>query len=180
MSRRFGQITQNGYVVPDLDAAMRHWSRVLGIGPWYVMGETAFDDMLYRGRPTAARVNIAMANSGDLQIELIQPLDDEPTPYRDFLQQTGGVGGLQHVSSWPDTGFYERTISEFTATGGEILFQGRAGRTRFTYLDTAQDLGTVFEMSDLSPGSRRLFDAIRRDAGNWDGREPIRHGWPTV
>lgn len=33
MSRHFGKITQNGYVVRDIGAAMRHWSDVLGVGP---------------------------------------------------------------------------------------------------------------------------------------------------
>lgn len=180
MSHRFGTITQNGYVVPDIDASMRHWADVLGIGPWYVMGEVTFEDMRYRGRPTQPHMIIALANSGDLQIELIQPVDNEPTPYRDFLEETGGKGGLQHLSSWPSTEDYDAAITEFTDGGGEVLFEGRAGRTRFAYLDTGQDLGTVYEMADLSPGSRKLFDAIRREAADWDGSDPIRRGWPEV
>lgn len=35
MSRLFGDAIQNGYVVRDIDAAMRHWIDVLGVGPWY-------------------------------------------------------------------------------------------------------------------------------------------------
>jgi hypothetical protein len=31
MSRFFGQIRQAGYVVPDIEAAMDYWSRVLGV-----------------------------------------------------------------------------------------------------------------------------------------------------
>ena len=30
MSRLFGDVIQNGYVVRDIDAAMRHWIDVLG------------------------------------------------------------------------------------------------------------------------------------------------------
>ena len=180
MSRRFGPITQNGYVVPEIEAAMHHWSGNLGIGPWYRLGVMAFEDLRYRGVPTAARVEIALANSGDLQIELIQPLDREPTPYGDFLAATGGRGGLQHVSSWPDGADYDRSMAAFTAAGGEVLFQGRLGRTRFVYLDTGPEPGTVFEMADLSPGSRKLFAAIRAAAAAWDGSAPIRSEWPAV
>ena len=99
MSHRFGPITQNGYVVPDLDAAMKHWVDVLGVGPWFDMGVPDFEDMTYRGKPTDPKVRIALANSGDLQIELIEPLDKEPSCYREFLDATRGKGGLQHVSS---------------------------------------------------------------------------------
>ncbi|MCH8188689.1 MAG: VOC family protein [Proteobacteria bacterium] len=35
MSRHFGNVAQNGYVVRDIEAAMRHWSAVLGVGPWF-------------------------------------------------------------------------------------------------------------------------------------------------
>ena len=180
MSRRFGPIRQNGYVVPDIEAAMQHWSEELGIAPWYRLGIMAFEDLAYRGQPTAARVEIALANSGDLQIELIQPLDDEPTPYRDFLAETGGRGGLQHVSSWPDGADYDHILAAFTGAGGEVLFQGRLGRTRFVYVDTAQDFGTIFEMADLSPGSRKLFAAIRQAAIDWDGSAPVRRDWPAI
>ena len=180
MSRRFGPITQNGYVVPDIEAAMTHWSENLGIGPWYRLGVMAFEDLMYRGAPTAARVDIALSNSGHLQIELIQPLDNEPTPYRDFLEETGGRGGLQHVSSWPDRADYDRILVDFTAVGGDVLFQGRAGRTRFAYFDTGRHLGTVFEMADLSPGTRKFFGAIREAAAFWDGSAPIRSEWPVL
>lgn len=35
MSRFFGEIRQLGYVVPDIEAAMGHWSSKLGVAPWY-------------------------------------------------------------------------------------------------------------------------------------------------
>src|SRR3954469_6497065 len=35
MSRLFGPLRQMGYVVPDVEAAMRHWIEVCGVGPWF-------------------------------------------------------------------------------------------------------------------------------------------------
>ena len=35
MSVFFGEIRQLGYVVPDIEAAMDYWSRVLGVGPFF-------------------------------------------------------------------------------------------------------------------------------------------------
>ena len=35
MSMFFGEIRQLGYVVPDIEAAMDYWSRVLGVGPCF-------------------------------------------------------------------------------------------------------------------------------------------------
>ena len=55
------------------------------------------------------------------------------------------------------------------AGGGEVLFEGTVGRSRFVYFDTIATLGTCFEMADLSDGSHRMFDSIRQAALDWDG-----------
>jgi hypothetical protein len=34
MSRFLGDIRQNGFVVRDIEAAMKHWTEALGIGPF--------------------------------------------------------------------------------------------------------------------------------------------------
>jgi hypothetical protein len=34
MSRIFGEMNQVCWVVPDIDAAIRHWGERLGVGPW--------------------------------------------------------------------------------------------------------------------------------------------------
>jgi len=169
MSQKFGAIRQNGYVVPDLAAAMRHWAEVLGIGPWQVIDPLPVTDARYRNQPTEAAAAIALSYSGDLQIELIQPLNGAPSPYNDFL----GIcptGGLQHISSWPTTADFDAARAAFTAAGGAVLFEGAVGSTRFVYLDTIGTLGTCFEMADLSAGTRRLFDSIRQAALDWDGQ----------
>ncbi len=174
MSIKFGPITQNGYVVPDIEAAMAHWAERLGVGPWFYTGESQFTDMIYRGRPSQMKALYAFANSGDLQIELIEPINDAPSLYREFLDATGGKGGLQHVSSWPDSSAYDQYVEGFKAPGGEILFQGRAGATRFIYFDTGLDFGTIYEMADLAPPTKEFFDMVREAAKAWDGTDPIR------
>lgn len=168
MSRTFGPITQNGYVVTNLDAAIEHWATKLGVGPWFELDPRAFEDMRYRGELVEPRLRIALANSGNLQIELIQPLDDCPTPYRDFLWATGNQGGLQHVSTWPDHETFDRLVQSRTA-----LFSGQGGGTRFAYFADTYGLGTMMEIADLSDGTRRFFEKISRAADTWDGKEAI-------
>ncbi|MDG2278877.1 MAG: VOC family protein [Pseudomonadales bacterium] len=164
MSRIFGPIAQSGYVVPDLDKAIEHWANTLGVGPWFELDTSVFEEMLYRSQPTDMRVRIALANSGDLQIELIQPLDDEPSPYRDFLQDNGGHGGLQHVSSWPSTDTFDNLIANH-----QVTFSGRGGGTRFAYFSDALDFGMMMEIADLTRGTRAYFDEIKAAAAHWNG-----------
>ena len=48
MSRLFGAVRQNGYVVRDIDAALRHWTGVLGVGAFYYFERVALEDFRYR------------------------------------------------------------------------------------------------------------------------------------
>ena len=97
MSRIFGPIRQNGYVVRDIEAALKHWTTVLGVGPFFYVERARIADLQYKGKPSAAEVHVALANSGNLQIELLQPCNDAPSMWRDFL--VAGHEGTQ-ARSW--------------------------------------------------------------------------------
>lgn len=171
MSRVFGAITQNGYVVRDIEAAMRHWVEVLGVGPWFYVEHVPFTDFRYRGEPSAVDASIALANSGTLQIELIQQRNDAPSLYRDFLE--AGHEGLQHVSYW--TKSFEADLARLLAAGYKIGQSGRVGNSGgFVYFLTEAHPGTVVEISDISGPKEQVFARIAEAARDWDGRDPIR------
>jgi len=44
MSRYFGEIRLNGYVVRDIAAAMKHWVEVLGVGPFFYLEEAPIEN----------------------------------------------------------------------------------------------------------------------------------------
>ena len=85
MSRLFGPLRQMGFVVRDIDRAMRHWIEVCGVGPWFVAEKLPLDGFWYKGQPYDIHITVALANSGDVQLELIQQRDTTPSMYRDFL-----------------------------------------------------------------------------------------------
>lgn len=172
MSRIFGPVRQNGYVVRDIDAAMRHWVDVFGVGPWFYIDRVQCDYFRYGGEGSPVEMSIALANSGDLQIELIQPRNDAPSLYRDFLQ--AGHEGLQHLAYWTEDfqALYDRALGLGYRVGHEGCIGGEQGR--FAYFQTEAHPGTVVEISDISGGKGRFFDRIRRIAADWDGSEPVR------
>ena len=100
MSRLFGPMRQVGIVVRDIEGAMKHWIEVCGVGPWYYTDKLAVTAFTYQGRRyDDIHLSIALANSGDVQLELIQQRCDSPTMYQEFL--AAGREGMQHWSSWP-------------------------------------------------------------------------------
>jgi catechol 2,3-dioxygenase-like lactoylglutathione lyase family enzyme len=172
MSHVFGNIRQNGYVVRDIEAAMQHWVEVLGVGPFFYMPHIACTSFEYRGRPGDPDISIALANSGDLQIELIQQHCDSPTLYKDFLD--AGREGLQHVSAWDAD--IDATVDRLTAAGHRIAQRGsmQGGVVKFVYFDTEAHPGTVFEISNMA-GDLEYIPAMVADAArDWDGSDPVR------
>jgi len=172
MSRIFGPVCQNGYVVRDIQAAMHHWSKVMGVGPWYYIDRVKTDYFRHRGRDSDVEMSIALANSGALQIELIQQRNAAPSMYREFLD--AGHEGLQHMSFWTTDyqALYERALGLGYKVGHEGQIGGEQGR--FAYFDSEAHPGTVIEISDISGGKGRFFERIRQAAANWDGTDPIR------
>ena len=60
MSRVFGAVCQNGYIVRDIRAAMDHWINVMGVGPWYYIDRVKTDYFRHRGEDSAVEMSIAL------------------------------------------------------------------------------------------------------------------------
>ncbi|OHB29862.1 MAG: glyoxalase [Phenylobacterium sp. RIFCSPHIGHO2_01_FULL_69_31] len=173
MSRLFGPIRQNGYVVSDIRAAMDHWIHVVGVGPWFFVERVKTDWFRHRGADSPMMMSVALANSGDLQIELIQQTNDAPSLYREFLD--AGHEGLQHLAYW--THDYQELYDRALAKGHKVGHEGQIGgeQGRFAYFETtAPHPGAMIEISDISGNKGRFFEHIRKAAQDWDGADPIR------
>lgn len=171
MSRRFGPVLQNGYVVRDIEAAMRHWSQVLGVGPWFYVPRLPMQDALYRGIRTSVELSIALANSGDLQLELIQQRNDAPSPFRDFID--AGHEGLQHLAFGTDD--LASDLQGLARDGYSVIYQCEvSGRGPLAYLATESHPGTMVELVQMTPGRRSVYERVAQAARDWNGEDPIR------
>jgi catechol 2,3-dioxygenase-like lactoylglutathione lyase family enzyme len=176
MSRFFGEIRQVAYLVPDIEAAMGYWADVLGVGPWFYNSKVPIENYIYRGQRYEPHNSVALANSGDLQIELLQTRNDVPSMYRDFLQ--AGRSGMHHFAYWTET--FDDDLVRAEAAGFKVCMSGEVGDNgRFVYFETTDagdDVwpGTVVELSEVAGPKGRLFKLIREASLNWDGADPVR------
>jgi hypothetical protein len=171
VSRIFGAIRQNGYVVKDIEEAMRHWSEVMGVGPWFYNEAVPLLDFTYKGTPSAPVCSVAFSNSGMLQIELIQQRNEAPTLFLDFLN--AGHEGLQHVAYWTES--FDRDRAKALTLGYKVGHEGSTGKYGpFVYFQTESHPGTVIELSAVVGIKKRLFAHIAAAADEWDGSDPIR------
>lgn len=144
------RVNQIALVVRDLDATMRRYWERLGIGPWkvYTYGPPLVKSMTYRDRAHDYRMRLALAQVGDLQLELIQPLPGESI-YVEHLERKGE--GLHHIGVFVTS--LDQGISEVTKRGYSVLQSGRGygrwGDGGFAYLDTEDSFGTILELIEV-------------------------------
>jgi len=174
MSALFGPVIQQGYVVPDIQKAMRHWI-ARGVGPFFIE-EHICPRGVYDEQDIRPDLSAAFAFSGDQQIEVIQQHDDDPTIYRDYLA-THLNGGLQHLAVWVDT--IAETISRLKDGGHQ--FTVRQTYDGHAYLDAVDTPGVMMQLMERSGPLVMLMDTIQSASIGWDGTTaPIRRiDWST-
>lgn len=144
----FSNLVHIGMVVKDMEKAIERFT-ALGIGPFTPRILPAENRETYRGKPfnPAERVTIQITRIGNMELELIQPLDG-PSPHREFLEAKGE--GIQHLGFMVKD--LEGAVKDLTAEGSEVLltsaFPNGGG---VAYLDlNAADL--IVEL--VQPGNR--------------------------
>lgn len=166
----FGPVMQLGFVVPDLERAMEHWSSTVGVGPFFVLSHVQFAEVTYRGKPTRADMSVGLAQWGEVQVELIQQFNDEPSIYRDFPYRERG--GLQHLGVMTDS--VADDLARLRPLGVEAVQAGStANGIRFAYVSTDHYPGAMIELIEHGPIDD-FFALVRRAAQGWDGRDPVR------
>jgi hypothetical protein len=165
------QYMQMCWVVPDLDAAVAQWLRSTAAGPFFLFEDVHFTESNYRGTPMdVAPHRAAIGQHGDMQIELISPIGDNPGIWRDIVPH--GKAGFHHVGLYCDD--YEAERAEYLATSAEMAFEGRMLGARTCYIDTSPSLGFMVELITANPVAEQVFAEFRNAAQGWDGSNPIR------
>ncbi|HEY7381554.1 MAG TPA: VOC family protein [Gaiella sp.] len=144
-------------VVRDLDAAVRTYVHEYGIGPWeiYEFNPDTVADMQEDGQPVARSWRLALTRVGQVQWELIQPLDEESI-YGRFLAEKGE--GVHHVGVGVQS--FEGAIETLADKGHGVAFGGEYNGVTFAYLPTDRDLGVITEIFDAPPGLEQTPDAV--------------------
>jgi methylmalonyl-CoA/ethylmalonyl-CoA epimerase len=113
----FARLIHIGVVVRDMKTAIERLT-TLGIGLFKPRILPPDARELYRGKPfiPSRRVVIQIAQIGNVELELIQPIDGE-SPHQEFLEQRGE--GVQHLGFMVDS--LDEDVKRLTAAGSSIL-----------------------------------------------------------
>lgn len=158
------------WVVPDLSVAIDSWVDTAGVGPFFWFESVPFADGRYRGQPAEfPAVTAAIAYAGDLQIELVCQDNDDPGVFRDVFRR--GELGLHHMATICND--YEAERAAYVEAGAELAFEGLAGTSRTSWVDTSPSLGFMIELLEPSATREAFFATMREAAETWDGKNRI-------
>jgi hypothetical protein len=166
------EFVQSCFIVNDIEAAMAEWHRVSDVGPWFVMAHVKPEKGLYRGVPSDLEMTCAFAQSGGMQIELIEQHSDGPSVYRDM--HPAGSEGFHHFCYWADSTIADE-VAHYRARGIEPGYLGSFGDLNFGYFDARKELGCFLEVLEREPGTLELFRLVADGAIDWDGSDPVRY-----
>jgi hypothetical protein len=166
-----GQIMQMAYVVEDIRASIAWWIADAKVGPWFLLDHFLAPGQTYRGQASRADVAIAMAFAGHMQIELIQPLDDNPSVYRDIIARRGY--GFHHVGiACADV---DAQLPGYLARGYEVAFRAAVPTGgAVVYLDDGRNDPGMVELIPVTPAMDETFTRFWRASVDWDGADPVR------
>lgn len=147
------RITQIALVVRSVErTAKRCWDD-FGIGPWKfkTLDPTNVSDMIVKGRRVDHAMRIAIARIGDIEWELIEPLDDRSI-YAEHLRAHGD--GLHHIMF--DVGDYDEAAAHFLRAGCPQMTSGKWCGYQYAYFDTGNSLGCLTEICSMPPEDTEL------------------------
>jgi len=157
----FGPITQLGYLTDDLDKAASVWTK-LGVGPFTKLADVKMPATM-NGETVEIKIDLGLAYQGDIQIELIQPLCESPSPYLE--NQRAGIWGAHHTQFTVKD--LDEAIANCEATGMEMACEINSGGGRYIYMQG--DTGWI-ELTTLNAGLQTFFDMIKKSCTEWDGK----------
>ncbi len=140
------RLVQIGVVVPNLEQTTKLLTSLFSIGPFRFVEwpNRPGSSYQFRGKEESIRIRQAFVQLGDVEVELIQPLEGERNAYRQFLNETGG--GIHHVLF--EVSDIEAVLAELAKSGVGVLQSGTGIRpgTRWALLDTQELLGFLVEL----------------------------------
>jgi hypothetical protein len=193
------KVEQLGDVVPDLEQEIKWWL-ARGVGPWLTLGPYTIKHTEYLGKPSPPRLILAFCQVGGVQLEIIQQLNDVPSPYSAFY--AAGKSRLHHCAYYVESD-YQKALADIVAAGETVQMKMWAG-AEYTYVglrspmdpllqqididpdkeeavrewirDSSDQVCNVLELIEFTPNIRKLFARVTEAAATWDGTtNPVRH-----
>jgi hypothetical protein len=154
-------IFQFAYVTSDFQRGVDVLRRRIAGVRFAVLEDLGFEDHIYRGRATDARIHLALAPIGGGFLEVIQPLSG-PSPF-DVVVGSDGPLAFHHAAVRVED--LDECRARLASAGIAADYSGRHGDSRFDYVDATDIVGHWIEFIEFGPEGRDLLESMRAAPG---------------
>ena len=169
MSPGLGLIMQHGYIVENIEKAAAEWVERVGAGPFYLIDQLSLD-CSFRGRRSEIALRVAFGYWGSMQIELVQPINDADSVYKEAL--LSAPGKLNHCATVVSD--IEVLLARYGLKDRVIQSGQAATGLKFVYLEEYLPGGLHLELIEPPPNTLQAFSGMEAVAKRWDGTNPMR------
>jgi methylmalonyl-CoA/ethylmalonyl-CoA epimerase len=163
LARVSGGLFQQAWVVDDLPAAEDAMRKTLGCGEF-----TKFrmdEPWTLRGEPVSCPLDLGFARSGNMQIELMQPLGNVGVQ-AEFLAERGA--GPHHFGVL--VADLDASLAAAAEDGFPAVMHGQFAAVRLAFVDTLETLGIYIELIEDPQGLLWATAPWRDDRPDWTQR----------
>lgn len=160
-SLQLGNIMQIAWVTPDLDRSLEQFREMYGVPEFLTMEQKFHAEMF--GEKGEIYLCLALANVGDIQFELIEPLGGVDRIYREALPANGGHANVFHHVCVKVEGDLCDWDAHLAALGARrpVVYQGDIGPdARFVYTDERGTVGMYVEHVWFGPEMEARMTAM--------------------
>ena len=156
---------QLGFIVDDIGSAATSWARVFGVGPFHVRPHVPVP-CTYRGAESSVDMEVAVAQAGPVQIELIKQHCDHPS-----VISEGRAVFHQICTVTPD---YDGKKGYYAELGYDLVSEIIIPGFRVAYFDMYRDFGFYTEVVEETPAFLEHLARVSQTCAAWDGLEPVK------
>ena len=141
------KLDQIGFVVKDIFSFSKKLEKLFGIGPFRIVEwpiEGIDPESKHRGEYTSWKKYLGFTDTGNIKLELIQPIEGDSI-FKEFLEKHGP--GLHHLRFTVKD--FDGAVNEFRDMGYELVASGNGVHegSRWAFFDTCEDLeGLLVEL----------------------------------
>lgn len=151
---------QIAWVTSDLDATEAALTALMGAKKWVRMPGVHFapESCVHRDEPADFHADISLSYAGDIQLELISPIDGSSI-YAEFLAEHGS--GLHHICM--QTNDFDTALAEAEAAATVVARGVMPGGMKFAYV-AAPGAGVPYlEIAQIPAEIQAFFDFVKRE-----------------
>ena len=141
---------QIAWVVKDITVTEKIFKDTMGISNFSKVATSRAKEYegTYYGKPSNAENLLAMAYSGGIFIELIQPISGNSI-FQDYLDKNP-AGGVQHFAYSTPVVKLDKVISEFADKGFPVISRFDTPWADIIFFDTYKEIGVMTEIMGIT------------------------------